>query len=376
MDTPKYLIVQEWIKSEINKGVYVDGDKLPSENELMERFGFSRQTIRLAISNLENSGYIEKVKGSGTYVRLRSLRNDGDAKSTDEHNVGVILRHLDYYIYPEVIRGIENTLMQYGYSMTLGITHNKTDRETAVLNSMMSKNLAGIIAEPTKTAIPIPVKDTYARLSADMPIVFLGGGYRDLNIPVVSMDYEAAAKQAVEYLIEKGHKNIGALLRSDEVGGHKRYEGYTRTLLEHGLRTDDRNVLWYSDDISDSILSAMFKQAYFSGMNRCTAILCQDDKIAEVLISNLKAINVKPFEDVSIISFDNSITAEMLGLTSMNHSKSVLGAKAVELLLKQIKTGTAQDVLLKSELVVRSSVHTHSFSSSWDSGEDLFEITD
>lgn len=368
MDSPKYLIVQEWIKNEINKGAYSNGDKIPSENELMERFGFSRQTVRLAISNLENLGYLEKVKGSGTYVNVRTQQS-----SKEERNIGVILRHLDYYIYPEIIKGIEYTLMQHGYTMTLGITHDKTDKEMTVLNSMMEKQLDGIIAEPTKTAMPMPIKDTYARLSAQTPVVFLNGGYQGLDIPVVAMDYAAATKTAVEYLISMGHRNIGAMLRSDEMSGHIRYESFTRTLIENKLPVNDQNVFWYTSDISESFFSTLFKQIYFSGLNRCSAVVCQDDKAAETFINNLRDINIRPFEDVSIISFDNSTTAEMLSLTSMENGKSDLGAKAADTLLKLIKTKEAQNVLLKSELVTRSSVHRRSFSSSWESGVDLFE---
>lgn len=371
MESPKYLLVQEWIKSEINKGTYVNGDKIPSENELMEQFGFSRQTVRLAISNLENMGYLEKVKGSGTYVNVRNIQSN-----KEEHNIGVILRHLDYYIYPEIIKGIEYTLMQHGYTMTLGITHNKNDKEMAVLNSMMEKKLDGIIAEPAKTAMPMPIKDTYARISSQLPIVFIEGGYQGVDIPVVSMDYVNATKTAVEYLISMGHRNIGAMLRSDEMGGHLRYEGYTRTLMENNLPASDRNVLWYNSDISETLFSTLFRQLYFAGMNKCSAILCQNDKAAEILINNLKEINVKPFEEVSIISFDNSLTAEMLGLTSMTHGKSELGTKAAEMLLRQIKTKESHGALLKSELVVRGSVHKRSFSNSWDSAEDLFETND
>ncbi len=371
MDTPKYLIVQEWIKSEINKGTYTNGDKLPSENELMNKFGFSRQTVRLAISNLENIGYLEKIKGSGTYVNVRNTQS-----SKEEHNIGVILRHLDYYIYPEIIKGIEHTLMQNGYTMTLGITHDKTDTEMSVLNSMTEKKLDGIIAEPTKTAIPLPIKDIYATLSTQTPIVFLGSGFQGVNIPVVSMDYVSTTRTAVEYLISMGHRNIGAMLRSDEISGHLRYEGFTRTLIDNKLPVSDQNVLWYTGDTNDAFFATLFRQVYFSGLNRCTAILCQDDKAAEALINNLKAVNIQPFEDVSIISFDNSSTAEMLGLTSMEHAKSGLGAKAAELLLKQIKTKDATGALLKSEPVIRSSVRKRSFSSSWENGTELFDSND
>jgi GntR family transcriptional regulator of arabinose operon len=367
----KYLIVQEWIKSEINKGTYANGDKIPSENELMEQFGYSRQTIRLAISNLENEGYLDRVKGSGTYVNVSSLR--GEAQT---HNIGVIMRHLDYYIYPEIIRGIENTLMLHGYTMALGITHNRSNTEAHILNSMMEKKLDGIIAEPCRTTMPMPTKLMYERIASQLPLLFIGGGYHDLDIPVAAMDYKEAAETAVKYLIKMGHRNIGGIFRSDEIGGHLRYEGFTTALLENNLAADEKNVMWYTADISESFFETMFKQFYFSGLNRCTAIVCQNDKLAEAMIEYLKGLNITPFEDVSIISFDNSRTAKMLGLTSMSHAKAELGARAAELLIKHIKTNEKKGELIKSSLIVRDSVHRRSFENSWESSGELFEIQD
>ena len=371
MESPKYLIVQEWIKSEINKGVYVNGDKLPSENELMERFGFSRQTIRLAISNLENMGYLERVKGSGTYVHVHS-----NPTGKEEKNIGVILRHLDYYIYPEIIKGIESALMQNGYTMTLGITHDKTDMEASVLNSMMEKKLDGIISEPCKTAMPMPVKEVYARISTQLPVVFVGGSYQGLDIPVVSMDYGDGAKLAAEYLIKMGHRNIGCILKSDDLSGHFKYESINHVLAEHNIKINDVNVLWFSSDMSDSLFSTLFKQVYFSRLNRCTALVCQDDKIAEQIVNILKEMNIKPYEDVSIVSFDNSATAEMLGLTSVDHGKSELGVKAAETLLKLIRTKNAGNEYIKGRLVMRESVKRRGFANSWDGGDELAETFD
>lgn len=370
MESPKYLIVQEWIKSEINKGTYTNGDKIPSENELMERFGFSRQTIRLAISHLENMGYLEKIKGSGTYVNVRSTNN----VPIDMKNIGVILRHLDYYIYPEIITGIERTLMQNGYTMTLSITHDKVDTEISALNSLMEKKPDGIIAEPCKTAMPMPVRDMYRNIASKTPLLFINGGYFGVDIPVVEMDYVKAAEKAANYLIEMGHRSIGAILKSDDIDGHKKYEGFSRILIENKLPVNDKNVLWFTSDMSHEVFTAMFKQAYFSGLNQATALLCHDDKTTEEIISILKDINVKLFDDISIISFDNSQTAEILGLTSMTHGKAELGAKAAELIIKQIKTGDKISGVINSELVTRNSVHKRSFSSSWDTGSDLYEI--
>lgn len=62
-------IVAEQIIAAIKRGDYPVGSKLPSENELAERMGVSRPTIREALSALTAVGLIESKPGSGNYVR-------------------------------------------------------------------------------------------------------------------------------------------------------------------------------------------------------------------------------------------------------------------------------------------------------------------
>ena len=63
---PKYLRIVSWIKQQVADGHLAVGDRLASENELSRQFGLSRQTVRQATSILENSGILERRRGSGT----------------------------------------------------------------------------------------------------------------------------------------------------------------------------------------------------------------------------------------------------------------------------------------------------------------------
>lgn len=54
----------------IKKGTYPPGSRLPSENEMREMYGVSRNTIRLAINRLKTQGIVETRRGDGSYVRL------------------------------------------------------------------------------------------------------------------------------------------------------------------------------------------------------------------------------------------------------------------------------------------------------------------
>ncbi|MBN3346222.1 trehalose operon repressor [Clostridium botulinum] len=64
----KYLIIYNEISNKIENNKIQSGEKLSSENEMMKEYNVSRDTIRKALNLLESNGYIQKVKGKGSFV--------------------------------------------------------------------------------------------------------------------------------------------------------------------------------------------------------------------------------------------------------------------------------------------------------------------
>lgn len=62
----KYRQVESFIKDRIINGTYPVGTRIMTEEELVDRFGFSRMTINKALNNLSNDGFIERKPGKGT----------------------------------------------------------------------------------------------------------------------------------------------------------------------------------------------------------------------------------------------------------------------------------------------------------------------
>jgi DNA-binding GntR family transcriptional regulator len=71
MILPYYRILMEELKKPILQGFYHDGDLLPSENELCEQHHITRSTVRKALDELVNQGYITKQKGRGSVVNYK-----------------------------------------------------------------------------------------------------------------------------------------------------------------------------------------------------------------------------------------------------------------------------------------------------------------
>lgn len=67
----KYLVIRM-----IESGEYPEESKIPSEQELCEQYDISRPTVRQAISELTNNGYLYKEKGKGTFVAKSKCKVD------------------------------------------------------------------------------------------------------------------------------------------------------------------------------------------------------------------------------------------------------------------------------------------------------------
>ncbi len=97
---PAYQALRERIRDEIAAGRYRDGAKLPTESELMEQHGLSRQTVRRAFVDLVAEGVVYRVPGRGTYASesgrryLRQLGSIDDLMSLSDDTTMEVLSGL------------------------------------------------------------------------------------------------------------------------------------------------------------------------------------------------------------------------------------------------------------------------------------------
>lgn len=73
---PLYYQLKEEIKKTILDGTFKEGDLVPSERELSERFDLSSTTIRRALNDLVHENLLERKAGKGTFVRIRKAKRD------------------------------------------------------------------------------------------------------------------------------------------------------------------------------------------------------------------------------------------------------------------------------------------------------------
>lgn len=229
----------EDLKKQIISGNIQIGEKLPSENELSARYQVSRQTVRKALSILENAGYIYAEHGRGTFCS-DLVRHSGRSK-----NIAVVTTYLSDYIFPRVIKGIDSVLTEAGYSIILKNTKNSISQEAKCLEELLQKDIDGLIIEPSKSQIYCRHLNLYQKLDDyHIPYVFIQGCFSKMREkPQVLMDDCKGGYLITKYLIETGHKDIAGIFKADDIQGQNRHKGYAMALQEAGMRYDPDKVL-------------------------------------------------------------------------------------------------------------------------------------
>ncbi len=74
--TPLYVHINRYLRALILDGELQLGQAIPSEAELVARFGTTRGTVRKAVDLLENEGLVRRAHGKGTFVQLRPLQHN------------------------------------------------------------------------------------------------------------------------------------------------------------------------------------------------------------------------------------------------------------------------------------------------------------
>ena len=350
----KYLQLAALLRERIQGGELKPGEKLRSENELTAAYGCSRQTVRHALSLLEEEGLLARRRGSGTYVKgFREMPPENRTR------IAVISTYVDSYIFPRTIQGIENYLFERGYSVQIAFTNNLLERERIVLGDIVRMDaVGGITMEATKSGLPNPNLPLIRTLAErGIPILFINSYYRELSLPHVTLNDRQAAERAVEYLAQAGHKRIGALMKLDDGQGRLRYEGYLAACRRLGIPAGDRGTMWLDTEGEKNFSDC--RAAVLRSFRDCTAVFCYNDKLAFLLENLLKEEGLGIPGDISLISVDDSELAELSDtrLTSVHHPADRLGEKAAENLLALMKNRSFDATCeFEAEIVERDSV--------------------
>lgn len=262
--------------------------------------GVSKSTV----SRYLNNGYVgaesrEKIK---KVIDETGFMPQSYAKSlrTGKTNlIGVIVPKISTETAPRVVQGITEVLSENNYDVLIANTNLSVEKEFEYLNIFKNNQVDGVIFMGTK--ITPRHKEIMNKL--DVPIVVVAQ-YMD-NYPCVYHDDFNAAKYMTEYLIGKGHKNIGfiGVYEEDRSVGLERENGYIAALKENDLEVDMENL-----KLGDFSYESGYKLAneLINKKNTPTAIFAVTDNLAIATIDCLKDNGLNVPEDVAVVSIGDT----------------------------------------------------------------------
>lgn len=189
-----------------------------------------------------------------------------------------------------------------------------------------------------------------------LPFVAFGRTIEDQNYSYIDVDSQTGVIQAMEHLLELGHRRIAFLGVGQDFGfSHYRHVGYQKALVQAGLAYD--RLLVHEG------LSEAFVPATLNGLlclpDPPTAVFVAADFLALALIKAGRDVGLSVPDDLSVVVFDDTSTVRHADppLTAISQPNRRLGEEAAELLLDRIERPTSPLVhrLIVPSLVVRNS---------------------
>lgn len=313
--------------------------------------GVSKSTV----SRYFNNGYISqeasgKIKKSIDETGFQPQRQAQTMRTKKTNLIGVIVPKISTETAPKVIEGIADELRVNGYDMLIANTNLSIQKEIEYLKMFKNNQVDGIIFMATK----VTQEHLNVMKEVNVPIVVVAQNIHEY--PSVYNDDYNAARDVVNYIISKGHKDIGfiGVYEEDISVGLDRKNGYFDELKKNNITIKEGLI-----KIGDFKVESGYKLAkeLMEGKEKPTAIFAVTDNIAAGAIEYLNENNYRIPEDVGVISIGDSRISKFMTpkLTTVHYFYKTTGVEAASILVKLIKDGvvSSRNIDLKEKLPFR-----------------------
>lgn len=347
---PKYIQIKEAIRQDIEQGTLKEGEQLPSETHLIDRFGASKMTVIRALQELVQEGFLRRVQGKGTYVL--KPENQGPV-------LGVLLSSHPWNEPWLLLKAIEDRASQLGLETCVCISSNDFQKVDRFADRLIQRRIAGVIvsmAEPDFNGQN--VKRWVARLlKAQTPVVMLDGCKMCSDGAYsIHFNHESGMAALTKSLVESGHNRL--LLIDDESCCES-----IRTARRNGFEVTARvlpNVAWSDICVWKKRQSMMdFVQLVSRKIKqeRPSMVMCIHDGLAAQLKTAFDGLQSEIDSPVAMSGFGGGGICAALDLTTVDLPWSQMGLLAVDA-VQQAVYEPQKDIVLEGRVQLRSSLTT------------------
>lgn len=340
MVKPKYQRLFESLKADILSGRFQPGQKFPSEAALVNRTGASRITVGRAMRELQGIGLVDRVAGSGTYVRQAA------SDKNRPHLFGLLIPDLgETEIFEPICQGIANAPEASQHALLWGHADaqaSKADQAWQLCQQYVSRKVSGVFFAPLEfesEAEKVNRRILSALHRAQIAVVLLDR--RASKAPerrrpdLAGINNRQAGYAATEHLIQLGLKRIAFL------GYHgsastiaERIAGYKEALSAHGLRPSmDSGVHFNAGKEQPISWSGKAIKRAVEGF------VCVNDRVAGLLMQLFLSRSIRIPEDIRLVGIDDVSYASLLPvpLTTVRQPVREIGEAALRAMLDRIR---------------------------------------
>lgn len=289
----------------------------------------------LSSPELVSQKTLNKVKKIVDEMGYRPNRIGASLRTRKSGNIVAIIPDITNPVNAGIIRAIEQGAQSAGYSVLLGDTQGLIERERHYAELVTSGQADGILLFCSR--MPFKV-DPSLPLAGQIPPMVNGNESMDSNeIVQVAVDNVAAAKVAVNYLLDQGHTRIAAITGPDDVpSSNERLQGYKEALQAANINVEPEFQIIGSYTVESGMHCA--KQLMLLPQQP-TAIFCFNDEMAIGVMKQIKKLGLSIPEDVSVMGFDDIHYAEFVtpALTTVHQPLKEIGTTCINLLLEQLR---------------------------------------
>lgn len=331
------------------------GKAMPKMRDIAEKTGLNISTVSRALRDAPDISpeTVSLVKRAAMQMGYR-LRTSGRSSNT----VGLIVPEVGSHYYSEMVETIERELKKRGYSMIVSIGGFEVNGILAEFDQMLNHDICGLIVND---CFVLNAKDDIQKhdriAHSVLPLVLISENKVILPVDTISIANEMAVRQALDLLVELGHREIGYI---GEYASDVRYLALTRYLKELGLPVRENHMKRGKERFELGGYLRAKELLREKDEPRATAVIACYDQVALGALDAFSEEGVRVPEDISVIGFDNIILNDYLPiqLTSISNPTEQLCSLAVKLLMDNIhekEHHVVQNVSLQPRLVVRSS---------------------
>lgn len=324
--------------------------------DVARKAGVSTSTVSHVINNnrFVSEGVREKVERVIRELNYAPSALARSLKINQTHTIGMLLTASSNPFYAEVVRGVEDSCYERGYSLILCNTAGDEQRMNRSLETLLQKRVDGLLIMCTESHLPsADILNRYPSI----PTVMMDWAPFEGRGDIIQDNALLGGELATQHLIDSGYTQIACIAGPlDKTPARMRLEGYQNAMAKNGL-----------DILPGYIVKGDFEfQGGYNAMIELLtletppqAVFTSNDAMAVGVYHALYQAGLQIPQDMAVMGYDDIELARYLSppLSTIHQPKNELGELAIDTLIHRLRDPdvSQQTLVLTPELIVRGS---------------------